>query len=162
MDQPLLCRVAGLQRQASLREPGVGVWQAFCFSTGRLSSMHTCRCVRAPGVASRVAALLRQAYRVEYWADHNMCRTGLRKSECVQGLRASITDVAKLIMQLHTLYLYTEPAAADHAGPGARQEGVQSRRGGSDILNACPSGVVLGGIKVGRKQLFVAEVRMLI
>ena len=80
---------------------------------------------------------------------------------CLQGLRAAITDSTKLIAQGHTLYLYTEPSPARACGIDELHAGAchgQIGRGGGSS-SVCVA-LVLGGIKVGRKQLFVADVHV--
>ena len=70
----------------------------------------------------------------------------------MQGLKTPITDMQKVICQRHTLYLHSTARNGGAAG--------QHHAGGGTTQRAAGAIIVSGGLKVGHKQLFVADVRI--
>jgi hypothetical protein len=71
----------------------------------------------------------------------------------MQGLASSITDIGRVVANGHSIYFHAQRRQGD-PDKDERWQGGRKRSSTPSVTT-----VVLGGIKIGRKQLFIADVR---
>jgi hypothetical protein len=89
-----------------------------------------------------------------HWLNCAVAMVVVQGSIGLQGLASPITDLGKVISQGHTLYLHAHRRQVDSESDGEKRF-TREKANVSMVMT-----VVLGGIRIGRKQLFIADVRV--